>query len=86
MLLDYLLLLLSALPEGKTLNRRELRRLQSSLYNHLQSEFPELPNVAGDRPEDLTKLGYFVHGDVDNSKDDGIDWDLAYDKGKQTKK
>lgn len=71
-----------------------MRRLQS-LYNHLQSEHPDLPTSIGDHPEDLLtqlymslagegpgKQGglYFLDGVLDNTGGN-VDWDLAYNEG-----
>ena len=67
--------------EGKNLTKHELKKLRS-LYQHLQLEYPDLPDVIGDHPEDLlAKLGYYVHG-AGTRPGDNVDWNLAYNKGK----
>ncbi len=74
------------LLEGKTLTKRELKRLQS-LYTHLQSDCPDLPLGTSDNPEDfLAKLLMRGSGEGKGElfyPDESVDWDKAYNKGEQ---
>ena len=80
--------------DGRKLNKRELRRLQS-LFNHLHSEYPNLPDMNGDPEEFLAKLSagglgggnqglFFLDGGLfgDEDSSNSMDWNLAYDNGK----
>ena len=72
-----------------------MKRLQS-LYNHLQSDYPNLPgNLAGNPEALLSKLlmaathgeGLATKGGLffldSESSEEPIDWEMAYDEGEE---